>query len=97
MKALQKEAQRKSLDLTVLIHENLPTMVKGDGDRLKQVLAYLTGNAFKQSTSAVFDINTIRTKDMSHVIGITVQDSSPGMSEIELDVCVNYAAPAEPC
>lgn len=86
LKALQKEAQRKSLDLTVLIHESLPTMVKGDGDRLKQVLAYLAGNAFKQSTSAVFEINTIRTKDMTSVIGINIQDSSPGMSESELDV-----------
>ncbi|CZR69011.1 related to phytochrome [Phialocephala subalpina] len=63
MKALQKRAQRKSLDLAVSMHENLPTMVKGDGDRFKQAFAYLTGNAFKQSSSAVFDVSTIRNQE----------------------------------
>jgi len=87
MKALQKEAQRKSLELGVSVHEQLPALVKGDGDRFKQVLAYLTSNAFKQSTSAVVDINIVRTKDATSIIGITVQDAGPGMSETELDVC----------
>lgn len=47
MKGLQKEAERKALDLTVSIHDQLPAMVKGDGDRFKQVLVYFTSNAFK--------------------------------------------------
>ncbi|KUJ09902.1 uncharacterized protein LY89DRAFT_760652 [Mollisia scopiformis] len=85
MKALQKEAQRKSLELGIAIQDQLPTMVKGDGDRFKQVLAYLTSNAFRQSTSAVVEINTIRTKDTISIVSITVQDAGPGMSETELD------------
>lgn len=61
-------------------------MVKGNADRFKQVLAYLVGNAFKQSSSAVLDISTSRTRENTSVIGITVSDSGPGMSEEELDV-----------
>lgn len=86
MKALQKEAQRKSLELGVSVHDQLPTLVKGDGDRFKQVLAYLTSNAFRTSTSALVEINVIRTKDTISTIGISVQDAGPGMSDSELDV-----------
>jgi signal transduction histidine kinase len=87
MKALQKEAQQKAKTLTTSVHDQLPTMVKGDADRFKQVLTYLTSNAFKQSASATVSIQTVRTKDATCIVGITVQDSGPGMSETELDVC----------
>lgn len=87
MKRLQKEAERKGLDLRLSIHEQLPAMVKGDGDRFKQVLAYFTTNGFKQSTRVTVDINLFRTKDDASIMGITVEDSGPGMSEAQLDVC----------
>jgi K+-sensing histidine kinase KdpD len=90
MKALQKEAQRKSLELGVSVLEQLPTLVKGDGDQFKQVLAYLTSNAFRQSTSAVVEVSIIRTKDTTSVIGITVQDAGPGLTESELDVNISF-------
>lgn len=86
MKALQKEAQRKSLELGFQVHDQLPTLVKGDGDRFKQILAYLTSNAFRQSTSALVEINVISSTNASTTIGISVQDAGPGMSETELDV-----------
>jgi len=62
-------------------------MVKGDGDRLKHLLAHLTSNAFKKSTVVKVDINLISTKDDTSVIGLRVQDCGPGMTEAELDVC----------
>lgn len=87
MKTLQKEAERKSLDLTTSIQDQLPAMVKGDGNLFKQVLVYFTSNAFKDSTSVKVDINLTRTKDEISVVGITVEDTGPGMSEEQLDVC----------
>lgn len=86
MKALQREAQRKALDLTLSVHEQLPGVVKGDGELFKLVLAKLINHAFRRSKKVSVDVNLIRTEDLTSVIGLSVQDTGPGMSESELDV-----------
>lgn len=86
MKALQKEAHRKALDLTITVHEQLPSMVKGDSDKFKHLIAHLTSNAFKKATSVKVDINLISTKVDTSVVGLRVEDTGPGMTEVELDV-----------
>ncbi len=86
IKALQKEAQRKALDLTASVHEQLPGMVRGDGDSFREVLVHLISNAFKRSKNVAVEVNITHTEEMTTVIGLTVQDLGPGMSETELDV-----------
>ncbi|KAH7327487.1 putative phytochrome-like histidine kinase PHY2p [Rhexocercosporidium sp. MPI-PUGE-AT-0058] len=85
MKGLQKDASRKGLELIVSVNEQLPAMVKGDPDRLKDALLHLTSYAFKQSNHVNLDIDLIRTKKDLSFIGFTIQDNGPGKSEAELD------------
>jgi light-regulated signal transduction histidine kinase (bacteriophytochrome) len=86
--AFRKEANRKSIDLTVSIHQGIPEIVKGDQSRLRQVLSNVTSNAFEHSVEGGIkvDIRPIRSRENSSVIGITVQDAGNGMSEAQLDV-----------
>jgi signal transduction histidine kinase len=84
--ALQKEARRKALDLIMSVSDELPGLVKGEADRLRQSIIYFTSNAFKDSTSVKVGIDLIGIRDEASVIGITFQDNGPGLTEEELDV-----------
>jgi hypothetical protein len=84
--ALQKEARRKALDLIMSVSDELPGLVKGEADRLRQSIIYFTSNAFKDSTSVKVDIDLIGMRDDASIIGITFQDNGPGLTEEELDV-----------
>ncbi len=44
---LAKQAHNKGLEIAVLISADVPTVVKGDPGRLRQILTNLTGNAIK--------------------------------------------------
>jgi len=87
---LQKEAERNASDLTITIHDRLPTYVKGNGDRFKQLIVYFTNAAFQRSSSVRFNVFLIRTQEENSTILVQVQDSGPGMSESELDVCHTF-------
>jgi signal transduction histidine kinase len=84
---LQKEARQKALDLNISIPEQLPAMIKGDPNHIRQVITYFISNALKQSMSVKVDINLIGTKEDISMIELTFQDAGPGLTEEELDVC----------
>jgi signal transduction histidine kinase len=63
-------------------------MVRGDADQFRHFLAQLTSNAFMKATSVRVDLNLLSTKDDTSVVGLRVQNSGPGMTEAELDVCI---------
>lgn len=86
MKGMQKDAVRKNLEMDVHINNQLPGMVKGDPDRLKDALLHLTSYAYKQSKHITVDIEVVRTTKNSSTVGFTIQDNGPGMSDSELDV-----------
>ncbi|RKF76951.1 putative histidine kinase-group viii protein [Golovinomyces cichoracearum] len=86
LEALKKEAQRKALDLTVSIHEDVPTTVIGDADCFKQVMLYFIRNGFRSSQSLKVDVSLIRVQDDTSYVELRVQDAGPGMTEEELDV-----------
>ena len=62
-------------------------MVKGNSDRFRQLLIFFISNAFKESSNVKVEINIISSKNDTSTIGLQFQDSGPGMSEEELDVC----------
>ncbi|CAD6500859.1 BgTH12-06564 [Blumeria graminis f. sp. triticale] len=85
LEALKKEAQRKALDLTVSVHDELPTTVIGDADCFKQVMLYFIRNGFRNSQSLKVDVVLLRVQEDTSYIELKVQDAGPGMSEAELD------------
>lgn len=88
-KELQADARKKDLGLSVLIPvQKLPSMVKGDGERFKQLLVYFTKNAFESSTNARVEITAVLTQEETTMISISIQDYGAGMTEDELDVGV---------
>ncbi|KHJ35984.1 putative histidine kinase-group viii protein [Erysiphe necator] len=85
LEALKKEAQRKALDLTVSIQEDLPATVIGDADCFKQVMLYFIRNGFRSSQSLKVDVSLIRVQEETSFVELKVQDAGPGMTEAELD------------
>ncbi len=80
------KAQEKGLELAVLFHQDLPTWVKGDPGRMRQVLVNLVGNAIKFTregevvvNSRVFEISKNRI-----TVQIEVTDSGIGIPESAL-------------
>jgi signal transduction histidine kinase len=90
LQVLQKEAKRNTFDFTISIHDKLPSYVKGNGDRFKQMIVYFTQTAFKRSSSVKFNVFLIRTEEECSTILLQIQDSGPGMSEHELNVCHTF-------
>jgi signal transduction histidine kinase len=87
---LQKEARKNAFDFTISIHDKLPAYVNGNGDRFKQLIVYFAQTAFKRSSSVQFNVFLIRTQEENSTILLQVQDSGPGMSESELNVCHTF-------
>ncbi|POS83390.1 hypothetical protein EPUL_002640, partial [Erysiphe pulchra] len=85
LEALKKEAQRKALDLTVSIQDDLPSIVIGDADCFKQVMLYFIRNGFRSSQSLKVDVSLIRVHEEISYVELKVQDAGPGMTEAELD------------
>lgn len=83
---IENDAKRNSLNFNMSVHEKLPTLVKGNGDRFKQLIVYFTSRAFKRSTSVTVNIFLMRTKTESSLVLVQVQDKGSAMSEEELDV-----------
>ncbi len=69
-------AQAKGLDLVLDLGLDLPTKVRGDPHRIRQVLTNLVGNAVKFTESGWVQICVVRTES---VIEFRVQDSGIGI------------------
>jgi signal transduction histidine kinase/ligand-binding sensor domain-containing protein/CheY-like chemotaxis protein len=83
--ALSIVARQKGLDFEVMFSENLPAVVTGDPDRLRQVLANLVNNAvkFTDEGSVQVRIDQVHSMDSIHHIRMTIKDTGMGIPQSE--------------
>ncbi len=77
------KAHEKGLEIAFLIYENVPTMLKGDPARLRQILTNLIGNALKFAETGEISLR-VSLKDetqTSAVILFEVTDTGVGIPE----------------
>ena len=74
-------AHSKQLELACRVDERLPSAVRGDPFRLRQVLTNLIGNAVKFTESGEVLVDLLRQD--AHTLRISVQDTGIGLSDSE--------------
>lgn len=75
-------AQKKNLNLRSVIDRNTPTLLKGDPNRLRQILLNLLGNAFKftERGSITLSVNVVATTENDICLKFDVKDTGIGIS-----------------
>ena len=89
LQALMPQAQRKNLELTWRVAADVPTRLRGDPDRLYQILANLVNNAVKFTERGSVCVDVVRADagetghdaTQSCRLRITVRDTGIGISE----------------
>ncbi len=77
------KAHEKKLEFVIVIDEDVPTRLRGDRNRLRQIIMNLTGNAIKFTEQGCISIHlaTARRNDQSVTLRITVSDTGIGITE----------------
>jgi two-component system, sensor histidine kinase and response regulator len=80
---LAERAREKGLELASLVHSNIPTKLRGDPGRLRQVLTNLIGNAIKftEHGEVVVQAEKESETDAEVVVRFTVADTGIGIEE----------------
>ena len=87
MAPLHSLASQNNTQLKVTIDNNLPHQVKGDPDRLRQILLNLGGNAvkFTRNGQVHMAVTCRETVPDHHAMKLVVEDTGPGMTRETLD------------
>ena len=80
---LAPRAQDKGIEIALDIAEDVPALVVGDGDRVRQILVNLVGNAVKFTVSGGVGVTVARAADD---IVLAVADTGPGIAEDRIAV-----------
>ncbi|MGY6553147.1 MAG: ATP-binding protein [Wenzhouxiangella sp.] len=70
-------AARKQLDLRLSVQSDLPLAIRGDADRLSQILGNLLSNAVKFTERGAIELAVLR--DRQGLLRFVVRDSGPGI------------------
>jgi CheY-like chemotaxis protein/HPt (histidine-containing phosphotransfer) domain-containing protein len=76
-------AHAKGIEVVASVPSSLPTAVAGDGDKLRQVLTNLVGNAvkFTERGYVKISVQVLERKDASLAVRFEVMDSGVGIAE----------------
>ena len=87
IKSLDFRAAEKALQLELTIGPNVPTAVRGDSTRFRQVLVNLIANAIKftERGEIKIDIASVEQNDDNAVISVAVSDTGIGIPEAGID------------
>ncbi|MBU6454998.1 MAG: response regulator [Cyanobacteria bacterium REEB67] len=82
---MANEAQGKRLSLMSFVEPKLPRLLRGDPERLRQILLNLTANAIKFSTSGEITVRAVVDSLTEHFVSVrfSVSDSGIGLSPEE--------------
>ncbi len=82
MALLAIKAHEKGIELAVLVEPDVPSALKGDPGRLRQVLTNLVGNAIKFTEEGEVDVHVLleSENDQGAIIRFVVQDSGIGIA-----------------
>ncbi|MEL7202353.1 MAG: ATP-binding protein, partial [Pseudomonadota bacterium] len=84
-KLLQPKAQEKGLNLAVHIDPDLPTLVMGDSDRIRQIVVNLLGNAIKFTENGSVAVFVGRDEDGEN-IKVSVVDTGVGIPSDKVEI-----------
>ncbi|MBN2420289.1 MAG: response regulator [Deltaproteobacteria bacterium] len=82
------QAHNKGLEIIYEIHEDIPSLLKGDPGRLRQVILNLTGNAIKFTDNGeiFISVSLVNETDKDVMVKFEVKDTGIGIPEDKLDI-----------
>lgn len=84
---LRHKAHEKGIAINSCIDDQIPSLIRGDPTRLRQILINLTGNAIKftQKGCVTIDVKLVSESDTNATIMFKVMDTGIGIEQSRLD------------
>ena len=94
---LAQRAQSKGVELLYTIADDVPTLLRGDARRVRQVLSNLVANAvkFTEKGEVVIEVTRLSESDSEVKLRIAVKDTGIGLSQKSLPLIFNAFTQAD--